>query len=119
MEGPPNRYNDSISEVEKWHLTEVTEHARLQPKYLQCRGNYILFSDDAHSLSGVGNAGILVDANTRNGKDILKAIKEGNFRLWASNLKGLLAGGCSKVETVEAAKEAEEKNAHNDPVLQG
>jgi len=83
----PNRYRDPIEEVEKWNLFEATEHARLQKKYLKCKGNYPVFSDDAHSLHDVGRVGILVDVDKNASKDeILRAIKEGNFRLYARNL---------------------------------
>jgi len=82
----PGRYHDPISEVEEWNLYECSEHARLQKKYLRCRGNYPVISDDAHSLRDVGHAGILVDANAE--KDtILKAIREGDFRWHARELK--------------------------------
>jgi len=82
----PNRYHDPIPEVEEWNLYECSEHARLQPKYLGCRGNYPIISDDAHSLHGVGRAGILVNAEKK--KDaILKAVKKGDFRWYAKDLE--------------------------------
>ena len=80
----PNRYQDPISEVEEWNLYEATEHARFTPHYMKCRGNYPVFSDDAHSLGGVGNVGILVDAD-KNPVSILRNIKKGNFRLWMND----------------------------------
>jgi len=82
----PGRYNDPIEEVEEWNLYETTEHARLQKKYLKCKGNYPLFSDDSHDVSHVGRAGILV-RSPPNPESIIKNIKAGNFRLWASKLR--------------------------------
>lgn len=82
----PNRYHDPVSEVEDWNLYEASEHAELHPKYLRCRGNYPLISDDAHSLHGVACAGVLV--NAKKDKDaILRAIKRGDFRWYAKELE--------------------------------
>jgi len=81
----PNRYNDSIEEVETWNLYEVTEHARLQPRYFKCKAGFPIFSDDSHSLAGIGRTGILVKAKPK-AKSILEAINNGNFRLWAREL---------------------------------
>jgi len=81
----PGRYRDPISEVEKWNLYECSEHAELEPKYLRCRGNYPIISDDAHSLHDIGRAGILVDAK-RKGEAILRAVRRGDFRWFARDL---------------------------------
>lgn len=86
----PNRYDDPVSEVEEWNLYEATEHARFLPQYMKCRGNYPVFSDDAHSLRGVGHAGILVDAD-KDAVSILKNIKSGNFRLWANQFQNSIS----------------------------
>lgn len=82
----PNRYNDPIEEVEEWNLYETTEHARLQEKYFKCRDNYPLFSDDSHDISHIGRAGILVQSPP-DPESIIKNIKIGNFRLWASKVR--------------------------------
>ena len=51
---------------------------------MKCRGNYPVFSDDAHSLGAVGNVGILVDADKNPGLNTQEH-KEGNFRLWMND----------------------------------
>lgn len=78
------RYGDTCLELQLgvqqglYELIEATEHGTLYEYYTTCGIPYI-YSDDAHSLSMVGKAWILVDAPSTSPDDIIRAIRAGNF----------------------------------------
>ena len=79
-----NRYGDTCLELQLgvqqglYQLIEATEHGTLYEYYTTCGIPYI-YSDDAHSLSMVGKAWILVEAPSTSPDDIIRAIRAGNF----------------------------------------
>ena len=80
----PVRYGDTCLELQLgvqqglYQLIEATEHGTLYEYYTTCGIPYI-YSDDAHSLSMVGKAWILVEAPSTSPDDIIRAIRAGNF----------------------------------------